>query len=110
MDGPPITVIGFPFIWAMDGVNSLSVIISLPGFVGNWFMNTVLLWFPLRWLQNFISVRKLYKAGLFLVMMLSILAFMIIVFINDIYLVLWLGDVFSQDLSAWSAALSPFVN
>lgn len=37
-DGPNVNVIGFPFLWAMDGVNSMSLEIAFLPLIGNFLL------------------------------------------------------------------------
>jgi len=110
VDGPPEEFVGFPFIWAMDTVNSLSIRLSLTGLSAN-----ILVYFSTLYCLG-IGINSLYtlpkkinKIVLGVAVAILLVAWMFALFINDVLLGFWLNSVFGQNVEELSFAFFPLI-
>ncbi|TEW50154.1 hypothetical protein [Psychromonas algicola] len=86
-----VDVVGFPFIWLMDGVNSLEVDIAIIPLLLNlliYFMSCSLVLFPFSTFLKKISERsKAIKIAFFIVSFIAILSWFLLMSVNEIYFV-----------------------
>ena len=109
-DGSLEEFVGFPFIWAMDTVNSLSVEISLLALVGNAGLYLVLLHILLSGMAVRILVTgRGYKIAIGVLVLANASIICIYFIFNEIFLVGWLGTVFGENAKILSVAFIPFV-
>ena len=110
VDGPPEEFVGFPFVWAMDTVNSLSIRLSLTGLVAN-----ILVYFSTLYCMG-MGINRLYalpqkvnKVVLGSVVVIVFLAWTFALFVNEIFFGFWLNSIFGQNVKEVSFAFFPLI-
>lgn len=110
-DSQSETVVGFPFVWAMDGINSLEINLSLPGLILNLLINFLVVHASIKTiLKNYRMIgHGAVKILMALGCVISVLLWAIILLPNDVSVRLWLHTVFDKDISNISIAFYPLI-
>jgi len=109
-DGPSEKVVGFPFIWAMDGVNSLSITLFILGLLANFLIVFTLVFFIGELFLKIFSLRKRIRKYLVgAVSLVAVILWSCVLALNELHVSFELHSIFSSSIESVSIELFPFI-
>jgi len=109
-DGPLEKVVGLPFIWAMDGVNSLSITLFILGLLANFLIVFTLVFIIGELFLKIFSLRKRIRKYLVgAVSLVAVFLWSCVLALNELHVSFELHSIFSSSIENVSIELFPFI-